>query len=460
MSDLDFSQLDLNPELLDNLQRLGYAQMTPIQQQSLPRVLAGKDLIAQADTGSGKTAAFALGVLQRLNPRFFGCQALILCPTRELATQVAESIRQLAKPLANVKVLTLCGGTPIGPQIGSLEHGAHIVVGTPGRIEDHLRKQTLQLDQLRTLVLDEADRMLDMGFYPSIVNIAQQTPDQRQTLLFSATFPDAIAELSAAFQRAPERIQVSSGNAQDQITQTFYRVAQASDKADVLLRVLAEHPAEAGMIFCQTKQGCAELANFMRQHRFAAVALHGDLDQKDRDQVWVRFSNASARWLIATDVAARGLDLPDLPLVINFDVPRDADTYVHRIGRTGRAGQSGRAVSLFTPKETQRVEEIGHFTEQTPDMRTLEQLAPTAAKPQAASMVTLELDAGRKSKLRPGDILGALTKDAGLPGTAVGKINLFDTCAYVAIQREHASAALKGLQGCKVKGRSVRARQV
>ncbi|HEY5717446.1 MAG TPA: DEAD/DEAH box helicase, partial [Motiliproteus sp.] len=306
MSDTAFASLNLPADQLKNLSDLGYTAMTPIQAASLPHTLAGKDLIAKAKTGSGKTASFGIGLLEKINPRFFGVQALILCPTRELGTQVAKELRRLARYRDNIKILMLAGGQPIGPQIGSLEHGAHIVVGTPGRIADHLRKGTLQLDQLNTLVLDEADRMLDMGFVDAIAGIVEQTPTSRQTLLFSATYPDEIAAISARFQRDPVSVSVEAQHSETQIEQRFYRCDRAG-KSRALIHWLERHRPVSTLVFCNTKQGCDELRYELEQAGLTALALHGDLEQRDRDEMLVRFANRSASVLIATDVAARGL---------------------------------------------------------------------------------------------------------------------------------------------------------
>lgn len=460
MTASSFDSLALSEALRDNLAGLGYLSMTPIQEKSLPHVLAGRDLIARAQTGSGKTAAFGLGILQRLNPARFNCQALVLCPTRELAGQVAGEIRRLASPLPNVKVLTLCGGTPIGPQIGSLEHGAHVIVGTPGRIEDHLRKKTLKLDAVTTLVIDEADRMLDMGFIEVITGIIRQVPGNRQTLLFSATYPSDIEKLSAEFQRKPLQVSVEQDHGKSKITQRFYAVSKPKHKLETLLKVLGQHQPESCLIFCRTRQGYSDLAEELQSRRHAALPLHGDMDQKERDLILVRFSNASARILVATDVAARGLDINDLELVVNYDMPGDPETYLHRIGRTGRAGKRGAAVTLLTRAERFRLEDLGVFLDRHIELDEVQSLPGELPPPAKPAMVTLALDAGRKNKLRPGDILGALTGEGGIPASGVGKISIFDFVAYVAVARSHAREALDHLQTGKVKGRSIRARRL
>ncbi len=454
-----FSVLSLPQEQLDNLQTLGYQTMTPVQSAALPPGLAGRDLVVQAQTGSGKTVAFGLPVLAGLNARDFGTQALILCPTRELAAQVATEIRRLARALPNLKVVVLCGGQPMGPQIGSLAHGAHIVVGTPGRIKDHLRKQTLTLPRLKTLVLDEADRMLDMGFRDDMTDIISETPSSRQTLLFSATFPDDIAAISAQYQRSPERITVSTQVAGDQIAQVFVRT-QRQEKTQALINLIQSYQPSAAVIFCQTKAAVHDLVITLQAQGVEASGLHGDLEQRERDQVLLLFKQMSLRLLVATDVAARGLDIDSLPLVVNFDLPADPEVYVHRIGRTGRGQATGTAVSLFTDKDAFRL----------PAIETRLSIMITAIDPPnyeagqpvlaPADFVTLELSLGRKDKLRPGDLLGAITGSLGFMGSIVGKIDITDRASFVAIARESASAVQAALADGKVKGRHPKVRRL
>lgn len=459
MSNASFSSLNLPKAQLDALESLGYASMTAIQAQSLPEILSGKDLIAQAKTGSGKTAAFGIGLLHMLNPRFFGVQALVLCPTRELAEQVGKEIRKLARFMPNIKLVMLCGGKPIGPQIGSLEHGAHIVVGTPGRVQDHLRKNTLKLDGLKALVLDEADRMLDMGFADTMQDIIEQTPKKRQTLLFSATYPDTIQQMSRQIQRNPVTVTVESAHKKEVIEQVFYEVKK-QERDTALLSLFAHYQPETCVVFCHTKKQCDEVADLLRDNQIEALAIHGDLEQRDRDQVLVRFANNSCPVLVATDVAARGLDIKALQMVINYELPRDPEVYVHRIGRTGRAGQTGQAMSIVTPAETPRILAIEENQNQPCPCNSLATLNKNAAFALQAPMTTIQIDAGRKGKLRPGDILGALTGDAGLNGSQIGKIDIFDMSSYVAVEKAALRQALNYLSGGKIKGRAVRARQL
>lgn len=459
MAEAAFSVLPLSKAQLNNLASLGYDRMTAIQAQSLPVILKGQDVIAQAKTGSGKTAAFGLGLLQSINPRFFAVQALVLCPTRELAEQVAKELRRLARATANIKVVLLCGGKPIGPQRASLEHGAHIVVGTPGRILDHLTKSSLQLDKVKTLVLDEADRMLDMGFIDAMRDIVSYTPRARQTLLFSATYPEQIQRISQHFQTKPQLITVEAGHQKAVIEQLFYQVKK-HERNNTLLALFEHYQLTAAVVFCQTKKQCDVVAKWLSENQISAAAIHGDLEQRERDQVLVGFANHSCSVLVATDVAARGLDIEALPAVINYDLPRDAATYVHRIGRTGRAGEKGLALSLFVEAEQFRVYAIADYQKMPSIIDVPASLDRDTGFSLVAPMVTIQIDAGRKQKMRPGDILGALTGDAGLAGNQVGKINIVDMSSYVAVERSALRQAMNYLAQGKIKGRAVRARRV
>ncbi len=459
MNDTPFSTLKLNPALLDNVLSLGYEAMTPIQALSLPPILAGKDVIAQGKTGSGKTAAFSLGLLQGLHIRRFCIQALVLCPTRELADQVANEIRKLGRTLNNLKVLTLCGGTPFGPQVGSLEHGNHVVVGTPGRIADHLRRETLDLSNLQILVLDEADRMLDMGFQAEIEAIIEQTPTQRQTLLFSATFPEQIDTIAQRIMNDPVTVQAISTHDNSTIQQHFYQV-EDSDRLTALRLLLLEFRPASAVVFCNTKVNTAAVADELRGHGFSVLALHGDLEQRDRDQTLARFANKSASILVATDVAARGLDIDTLDAVINYDIARDAETHVHRIGRTGRAGSNGIACTLYSEKERGKIARIELYLDQTMESLPLPPLTLLDHPPYTPPMTTLQIDGGKKQKVRPGDILGALTGEAGITGQQVGKIQVFENFALVAVNRDATRAALQKLTDGKLKGRSFRVREI
>ena len=451
----DFSSLALAPALLQGIDALGYTQMTPIQAQSLPAILDGRDLIAQAPTGSGKTAAFGLGLLHRLDPLQIKTQALVLCPTRELADQVAKQLRKLAVGIPNLKVSILCGGMALGPQLASLEHDPHVVVGTPGRIQELLRKKALHLDGVRTLVLDEADRMLDMGFEEPIKEIIGKTPKTRQGLLFSATFPDNIRAISNAMLRDPLEVSVEGAVEQPIVEQVFYEVEPAK-KSPLLAALLLEYRPESAVVFCNMRRDTEEVVGSLAHYGFSALALHGEMEQRDRDEVLVRFANRSCSVLVASDVAARGLDVADLAAVINYELPTDPDVYVHRIGRTGRAGKGGIVINLCSPREVSRADALEAKQGAPLKWARAAPLAGRAQNVPAAAMVTLRIDAGKTDKLRPGDIVGALTGTAGLAVEAVGKIDVFATRSYVAIARHKAEQALVRLREGKIKGRKFR----
>ena len=454
-----FDTLPLPPAVLANLQQLGYLQMTPIQAASLPLSLAGKDLIAQAKTGSGKTAAFALPLLANLNPRRFAVQALVLCPTRELAEQVTQELRRLARAEDNIKILTLCGGATMRPQIASLEHGAHIVVGTPGRILDHLGRETLALDALNTLVLDEADRMLDMGFAEDIATVLQHCPKQRQTLLFSATYPEGVKKIAAKFMREPQEVTLKERHDGGKIRQRFYEVSE-SNRLHVVGLLLNHFRPVSTLAFCNTKQQCRDLVAVLQAQGMAALELHGDLDQRERDQVLVQFANRSCSVLVATDVAARGLDIAQLEAVINVDITPEIEVHTHRVGRTGRGDEAGWAFSLASMEEMGRVGRIDEMQGRASEWHKLDELTPTSQEPLHAPMVTLQILGGRKEKIRAGDVLGALTKDLGYAASQIGKINVNEFSTYVAVDRDIAKDALRGLNDGKVKGKSVKVRRL
>lgn len=458
MQPVKFSTITISAPLLQSLETLGYTEMTPIQAQSLPFILAGDDIIAKAKTGSGKTVAFGIGLLSKLDVTIYETQALVLCPTRELADQVSKALRSLASFIPNIKLLTLCGGVPQGHQIASLDqHAPHIVVGTPGRIQDHLKRQSLNLKKLRVLVLDEADRMLDMGFEAQISFVVKQTAKTKQTLLFSATYPDSILEMSAHIQQSPVEITVDETHDDGQIEQSFYK-AEELQKPLAVVALLAKYQPESTVIFCNTKYTCQVIENWLGQQGYSALSLTGDLDQRERDQTLLRFANKSCSVLVATDVAARGLDIKDLSAVIVYDLSPDPEVHIHRIGRTGRAGQKGLAFSLCSETELERAKAIEAYQKipiKWDKFNPAKLPKNTTLRPE---MVTLVIDGGRKSKIRASDILGALTGEVGLAGSDVGKIDIFDMRTYVAIKRTLANVVLSRLQEGKIKGRKLRIR--
>ncbi len=465
---LAFSHLPLSADTQANLAQLGYERMTPVQAASLPAALSGRDLIVQAPTGSGKTAAFGLALLNRLDPALWQVQALVLCPTRELADQVCAELRRLARAAGNVKILSLCGGATMKPQRESLAHGAHIVVGTPGRLMDHLEKGSLQLGALNTLVFDEADRMLDMGFFDDMVTVVKQCPPQRQTLLYSATYPEGIAALAQRFLREPKRITVEavatpaaqSGNVTSgTIRQIAFEVAE-TERLHAVATLLNHFRPASTLAFCNTKQQCRDLVDVLTAQGFVALALHGDLEQRERDQVLIRFAQRSVSVLVATDVAARGLDIEQLEAVINVEVTPDAEVHVHRIGRTGRAGHDGLALSLASMDEMGRIGRIELAQGAEFTWQKLADLKPAPGGPLRPAMATLQILGGRKEKIRPGDVLGACTGEAGFAASQIGKIKVTEFHTYVGVAAEIADEAVRRLGAGQLKGRKVKLRKL
>lgn len=451
-----FESLKIHPSLKEVVKELGFERPTDIQAQSVPLLLAGRDLIGQSKTGSGKTLAFSLPILHHLDTRLRRVQALVLCPTRELAVQVTREIRRLGRKFPGLGVACLVGGQPISSQLGGLRMGAHVVVGTPGRVLDHLKRQTLDLSSSQLVVLDEADRMLDMGFQEEMEEILRELPENRQTVLFSATFPDKIEEISARFQTKPARVTVSDSSPAPQIAQLAFEVEE-SDKLSALLWVLNEHKPEQAIVFCNLKVTVVELTACLIEAGYSAAGLQGDLEQSERDRVMAKFRNLSVRILVATDVAARGIDVESLDLVVNFDMPKP-DIYLHRIGRTGRAGKTGLAISFYTAKESYKLKLLGEECriekQALPENLALAESGDTVV---AAKMTTLFISGGRKDKMRPGDILGALTGEAGgFQGSDIGKIEIHDRFSYVAVSARVAEPAMHRLREGKIKGRKFR----
>ncbi|SFR51295.1 ATP-dependent RNA helicase DbpA [Pseudidiomarina maritima] len=452
----NFAEVGLAEALLKSLNEAGYEQMTPVQASSLPLMLGGDDVVVQAQTGSGKTAAFALAILAKLDVTEFAPQALVLCPTRELAEQVAESIRKLAKNMANVKVLTLCGGVPTRFQIASLEHGAHILVGTPGRVLDHLNQNRLNFAKLQTLVLDEADRMLEMGFQDELRAIVAKTPSTRQNLLFSATYPNSIVQLTQQVSKQAQLLKVAETPTQAKISQVFYQLDD-TDSAYAVQQILLSQQPQNCIVFCNTKAEAQRITDKLIGKGFSALALHGDLEQKDRDQTMVQFSHGSARVLVATDVAARGLDIAELDMVISVNIAHDLDTHTHRIGRTGRAGAEGLAVTLVGAQDDYKLRLLEDDFAEPIRLQALP-TAPSSSKPLQSDWVTLQLSGGKKDKLRPGDIVGALTRDNKLTVQQIGKIKVQSSWAFVTVASSAAKHALNLINNDKIKGKRFRAR--
>jgi ATP-independent RNA helicase DbpA len=448
-----FSTLSLAPSWLENLTQLGYVEMTPIQELALPAMLEGRDVLGQAATGTGKTAAFGLALLSRITPRGDRPGAIVLCPTRELAAQVADELRRLARPLPHTRVLTLSGGSSVQRERASLDHGVDIIVGTPGRVLDHLTRERLDLSGIRTLVLDEADRMLEMGFVETVSAIARGIPSEHQTLLFSATFPDAVRALSTTYQRDALHVSVPAEDVTARITQVLYDVDRAG-RVPALIRILGHHRPESAIVFCNHRETCDEVAAALARSGFAAVALHGGMEQHDRNTVLLLLKNGSLRVVVATDVAARGLDIDDLGAIVNFDLPREPDVFVHRIGRTARAGRSGVAISMAHPSDGRILDDLRQGPLAGVGMSPI----PTAEAqlPPPPAMTTIAIQGGRQDRLRPGDIVGALTTGVGIAGTDIGQITVTDRISFVAVVAKVADQALDGLAAGRIKNKRFR----
>jgi ATP-dependent RNA helicase DeaD len=521
--DAKFASLGLSPATLAVIEQLGFERPTPIQAQTIPLLLEGRDIAAQAQTGTGKTAAYGLPLVELVDPEHMRVQALVLCPTRELAVQVSEAVYSFGKT-QRIRVLPIYGGQPIDRQIRVLAAGTHIVAGTPGRILDHIRRETLDLSQVRTVILDEADEMLDMGFIEDIETILAKLPTERQTALFSATMPPLIARLSKKYLRNPQRIQISSeAKNVPVIRQTFYQVAPMQ-KMDALFRVLDMETPGPTIIFCATKRTTEEVAENLRGRGCLADGLHGDLSQRDRDRVMRRFKEGRIELLVATDVAARGLDIETVTHVINYDIPTDVESYTHRIGRTGRAGREGDAITLVTHREIGQMRFIERITRASIQamrlptdadlaMRRRESMKkslvdaieaggleaylpvaedlvkthgaervvaaalrllgsqeqgnvaestmplPAASRPEGG-MARLLLTMGRRDGLRPSDLVGCIANETGLPGREIGAIDIFEHESCVEVPEARSNDVIQALVNTTLRGQRVRVERV
>lgn len=434
----------ISPELLETIKTLEFDTMSEIQEKAINPILEGSDVLAQSKTGSGKTLAFGLPCVMQTNTNSYKPQTIIITPTRELADQIAVELRRVAAYKANLKILTLYGGVPLRAQADSLAKGAHILIGTPGRIQDHLAKETLVLDSIKTLVLDEADRMLDMGFYDEIVKIGSNMPRGKQTLLFSATFPPNIEKLAKALLNQPLTIKVDTILASNKINEIVY---ETSNKIKTLATLIQSYKPESLLIFCNTKAEVISLTDTLAGCGHSVIDIHGDLDQRDRNESLIAFANGSKRILVATDVASRGLDIKNIELVINYDLPYDAEVYTHRIGRTGRADATGTALSLFTFKDSEKCSYVLSKAKK----KNLKDLRVDAKFTMQSNYDTLCLHGGKKTKLRAGDILGTLCKEIGIDSTMIGKINITDTKSYIALHHTVTGKVLKSLKNVKIK---------
>ena len=441
----DFTTIEDIPDaLLETLSTLGFVSMTEIQEKAINPILDGSDILAQSKTGSGKTLAFGLPCVMNTNTNNYKPQTIIITPTRELADQIAVELRRVAAYKSNLKILTLYGGVPLRAQADSLAKGAHILIGTPGRIQDHLAKETLTLENIKTLVLDEADRMLDMGFYDEIVKIGSNMPRGKQTLLFSATFPANIEKLAKALLKQPVTIKVDTVIEENKIDELVY---ETSDKFKTLGTLIQSYKPESLLIFCNTKVEVMALTDKLLKLGHATIDIHGDLDQRDRNESVIAFANGSKRIMVATDVASRGLDIKDIELVINYDLPFDAEVYTHRIGRTGRADATGTAISLFSPKDREKCAYVLAKAKKA----ALKDLRVDAKFKMLSEYDTLCLNGGKKTKLRAGDIIGTFCKEIGIENSMIGKINITDTKSYIALHHTVVDKVFKALKNVKIK---------
>jgi ATP-dependent RNA helicase DeaD len=513
---LTFRDLGLSEKVLKALDDMGFEEPSPIQAKAIPMLLAGRDVIGQAQTGTGKTAAFGVPIVERWDPKLRAVQALVLTPTRELAIQVAQEISKIGK-YARLKTIAIYGGQSIERQIRSLHFGVDVVIGTPGRIMDHIRRGTLKLNNVRIVVLDEADEMLDMGFIEDIEFILKETPTERQTLLFSATMPDEIKRLATRYMRDPEHISVVPQQLTvPQIEQYFYEVRPAF-KTEALCRVLDMEDVERGICFCRTKKGVDELVEALQARGYLAEGIHGDMNQAQRTRVMNRFKEGGVELLVATDVAARGLDIPDVTHVFNYDIPQDPESYVHRIGRTGRAGRTGTAITFISAREFAQLRLIERVTKSRIQRRPLPSLMDVAEKqreqlkerllkvmeegqlaffkeladellneydpdevlaaalklasgeekvpqPQPVDfgdtgaepgMVRLFINIGRQQAVQPADIVRAIASQAGIPGNLIGLINIYDRFTFVEVPKDVAHQVMMAMQEATIKGRTV-----
>ena len=511
-----FDELPLSKELLKAIESMGFEEATPIQTLAIPALLQGQDIIGQAQTGTGKTAAFGIPLIEKVNIKSKSVQSLVLCPTRELAIQVAAELTSLASRKKGVVILPIYGGQPMERQLRALSRGVHVVVGTPGRIMDHMDRRTLDLSAVRFAVLDEADEMLDMGFFEDMETILADTPDDCQKAMFSATMPAGIQSLAERFLHDPQTLRITQKRLTVPTTEQIWFEVRQHQKLDALCRVLDTWNPHRSIVFCSTKHGTDELVSSLQGRGYQTDALHGNLSQTQRDRVMARFRSGTLDILAATDVAARGLDVDDVEAVINYDIPNGAENYVHRIGRTGRAGKSGKAFTFVTPRETYALRDIMRRTKaqitqaqlpskfEVANIKTEQMLEEvrsvmaennlakhmllvekfldgdetgtqmaaallkmlmkrefgdtdiTEDKPQKHTLTgetaRLFFNLGHKAKITPRDIVGAITGETGLPGRIVGSIEIRDRFSFVDVPAEHADSIIQTLNGSKLRG--------
>ena len=519
---MKFDELNIDERILRAVEDMGFEETSPIQTQAIPAVLEGIDVIGQAQTGTGKTAAYSIPMLQKINPDVKKPQAIVLCPTRELAVQVAEEIRKLAKYMSDIKVLPVYGGQEIVRQIKSLKAGVQIIVGTPGRVMDHMRRKTVKFDSVSMVILDEADEMLDMGFREDMETILTETPEERQTVLFSATMPKPIMEIARKFQKDARIIKVVRKELTVSNIDQFYYEVRPKNKTEILSRLIDIYNPKLSVVFCNTKRQVDELISELKGRGYFADGIHGDMKQQQRDRVMDDFRSGKVDILIATDVAARGIDVDDVDMVFNYDIPQDEEYYVHRIGRTGRAGRSGMALSFISGKEVYKLKDIERYcktkilAKPVPSLddvkntkldnmfdkirQTIEEggltdmvnlveehvnqeeytsmdMAAALLKmivgdtldridevenfhfdenADTSRMVRLFINVGKKDKITPANILGAIAGESGMPGRLVGAIDMMDNYTFVDVPAKHAEAVLAAMNdNVLIKGRKV-----
>ncbi|MFW5671646.1 MAG: DEAD/DEAH box helicase [Acetivibrio ethanolgignens] len=520
METITFEELNLDTRILRAVEEMGFEAASPIQARAIPVVMEGCDVIGQAQTGTGKTAAFGIPLLQKIDPKNRHLQAVVLCPTRELAIQVADEIRSLAKFMHGIKVLPIYGGQNISNQIRSLKSGIQIVIGTPGRVMDHMRRHTLKLPDVKMIVLDEADEMLNMGFREDIETILNDMPEERQTVLFSATMPKPILDITKKYQKNAEIIRVVKKELTVPKIEQYYYEVKKRNKEEALTRLLDMYSPKLSLIFCNTKKGVDELVDRLQARGYFAEGLHGDMKQQQRDRVMKKFRDGKTDILVATDVAARGIAVDDVEAVFNYDLPQEDEYYVHRIGRTGRAGRAGMAFTFVVGKEVYKLKDIQRHCktkiiarpiptlddvssiiaekilgqvndiienvdlkpfidmieakvneedytsldvaaaflkmamgdDHDPSQITADDFENTGAE---YGMVRLFINIGKKQKVKPGDILGAIAGESGIPGKLVGTIDMYDKYTFVEVPKEYASEVIQAMKHASIKGKSI-----
>ena len=518
---LRFEEFEIDERILRAVEDMGFEEASPIQAQAIPELLKGKDVVGQAQTGTGKTAAYSIPLLMSIEPELKKPQAVVLCPTRELAIQVADEIRKLAKYMSDIKVLPVYGGQEIVKQIKSLKNGVQIIVGTPGRVMDHMRRKTVKFDEVKMVVLDEADEMLDMGFREDMETILAGTSDDRQTVMFSATMPKPILDIAGRFQKDPYVIKVVRKELTVENIEQFYYEVRPKNKPELLCRLIDIYNPKLSVVFCNTKRQVDELISELKGRGYFADGIHGDMKQQQRDRVMSDFRSGKTEILIATDVAARGIDVDDVDIVFNYDLPQDEEYYVHRIGRTGRAGREGVALSFVSGKEAYKLKEIERYcktkikAKPVPSMddvkntlidgvfnqirRTVEEgglsdmveyienqlniedytcmdMAAALLKMHLGDslkdrmevetvhydldadrhgMVRLFINVGKKDKIKPSNILGAIAGESGIPGKLVGSIDMLDNYTFVEVPSKYADKVLAAMQNVSINGRAI-----